>query len=135
LCMAPHDHTVARSSPGPAEMADEPKELPTITEWLSQWLGVQLPSIPLPQTLKNLDKAIAKIVLSSGENFEARIRSNTAKTKAKGRIDLKELVRTDEERRKLENKIATTKVAIEEIEQNPSQTDASAEIEDDWLNF
>jgi hypothetical protein len=39
-------------------------ELPTIGDLVSNWLGVQLPTIPLPQTLRNIDKAIGKIVLA-----------------------------------------------------------------------
>jgi hypothetical protein len=36
-------------------------ELPTLGEALGAWLGVKLPSIPLPQTIRNLDKAIGKV--------------------------------------------------------------------------
>jgi hypothetical protein len=41
----------------------EGDELPTIGELVSNWLGVQLPAIPMKQTLKNFDKALSKIVL------------------------------------------------------------------------
>jgi hypothetical protein len=111
------------------------EQLPTIGEALANWLGVQLPSIPLPQTLKNLDKAIAKVVLASGENIEARIRKNTSRTEAKGTIEIEGMFRTEEERRKLENKLSTTRAAIEEIEANSNSEDAKAEIDDDWLNL
>jgi Protein of unknown function (DUF2806) len=111
-------------------------ELPTIREAISAWLGVQLPSLPpLPQTLKNLDKAIGKIVLASGENLEARIRSNTGRTKARGKINVEGMFRTEEERRKLENRVAATQAALEDIQANPAAADAQAEIQDDWLNL
>src|SRR5882762_4353288 len=92
-----------------------PAELPTLRDLIAQWLGFQLPTIPLPQTVRNLDKAIAKIVLAGGENVEARIRANTSKEKAMGKINVEEFVRTEEEKRKIENKISTTKIAIGEI--------------------
>jgi hypothetical protein len=89
----------------------------------------------MPQTLKNLDKAVSKVVLASGENLEARIRGNTAKTEARGQITLDGMFRTEDERRKIENRAATTRIAIEEIEINPETEDATSEIEDDWLNI
>jgi hypothetical protein len=114
---------------------EEGDELPTIGEALSNWLGVQLPSIPLPQAVKNFDKAISKIVLAAGENLEARIKSNTAKAKVQSKIDLADLVRTEDEQRKLSNRIAAAKAAIDDIEANPPSADAASAIEDDWLNF
>jgi hypothetical protein len=110
-------------------------ELPTIGQLISNWLGVQLPTVALPQTLKNIDKAIAKIVLAGGENVEARIKGNTAKAKATNKINLDGLFRTEEEKRKLENRAAATKAALEDIEANPITVDATAEIDDDWLNL
>jgi hypothetical protein len=110
-------------------------ELPTIAEVLSQWLGVQLPTVRMPQTLKNLDKAFAKIVYAGGENLETRIRENTNKTKARGKIDLEGMYRTEEEKRKLENKVAAAQAAIEELEVDPGSISAAHEIEDDWLNL
>jgi hypothetical protein len=88
----------------------------------------------MPQTFKNLDKAASKILLAAGENAEARIKANTGKQKAKGKIEVDGLYRTDEEKRKLENRAATVKVAIDEMNEKPAQQDAKQEIEDDWLN-
>jgi hypothetical protein len=110
-------------------------ELPTIGQAISNWLGVQLPSVTLPQTLRNVDKAIAKLVLATGENLEARIKANTGKAKALGKINVDGLFRTDEEKRKLENRAAATKAALEDMEVNATTTDAPSEIDDDWLNF
>lgn len=115
-------------------MGDDNK-LPTISEFLSQWLGVQLPTLHLPQTLRNLDKALGKVVLAGGENLETRIRANTAKAKAHGKIEVDGMFRTEEERRKLQNRAATMKAALEEMQSNPSTEDAPGEIEDDWLNL
>jgi hypothetical protein len=110
-------------------------ELPTIGQYISNWLGVRLPTLPLPQTLKNLDKAIGKIILAMGENFESRIKSNTAKTKVTNKIDLDGLFRTEEEKRKLENRVAATTAALKDMGINPITQDATAEIDDDWLNL
>jgi hypothetical protein len=115
-------------------MAGEEK-LPTISEAISNWLGLQLTG--LPQTLKNTDKAIGKLILAAAENLEARMRNNTGKVKAQGKIDVEGMYRTQEEERKLENRAATMKAALEEMEgnSNAQQTDAKSEIEDDWLNL
>jgi hypothetical protein len=113
----------------------ENDKLPTIGEAISNWLGVQLPAVHLPQTIKNIDKAIGKIVLAGGENLEAHIKANTSKTKAIGKLNVDGLFRTEEEKRKLENRAAAMKAALEDIETNPAAIDSPSEIEDDWLNF
>ena len=113
----------------------EGDELPTIGELVSNWLGVQLPAIPMKQTLKNFDKALSKIVLAAGENFEARIKRNTGKAKAQGKIDVEGMYRTEDERRKIENRAAATKAALEDLRHSTPQEDAPREIEDDWLNY
>jgi hypothetical protein len=109
-------------------------ELPTIGQAISNWLGVQLPAVPMPQTLKNFDKAVSKILLAAGENIETRIKGNTEKAKIKGKLDVEGMYRTEEEKRKIENRAEAMKAALEEISSNPGQTDAQTEIEDDWLN-
>src|SRR5947209_6699526 len=117
-------------------MPDEPT-LPTLSGWLSEWLGFQLPSIPMPQTIKNLDKAVGKILLAAGENAEARIKANTGKAKARGKIAVEGMYRTEEEKRKLGNRAATVAIAVDELNSTSDQkeqVDAKAEIDDDWLN-
>jgi hypothetical protein len=109
--------------------------LPTLSDWIANWLGFQLPSIPMPQTVRNLDKAVGKILLAAGENAEARIKSNTGKAKATGKIEIDGMYRTDEEKRKSENRAATVKVAVDEMNEKPAQQDAQQEIDDDWLNL
>jgi hypothetical protein len=117
----------------PVPPGDNP--LPTMSDWIANWLGFQLPAIPMPQTVKNLDKAVGKILLAAGENAEARIKSNTGKAKAKGKIEVEGMYRTDEEKRKLENRAATVRIAVDEVNDKPQQQDAAQEIDDDWLNL
>lgn len=109
--------------------------LPTMGDWIASWLGFQLPSIPMPQTVKNLDKAVGKILLAAGENAEARIKANTGKAKAKGKIEVDGMYRTAEEKRKLENRAATVRIAVDEMNDKPKSEDAGQEIDDDWLNL
>ena len=109
-------------------------QLPTVGELISNWLGVQLPTIPLPQTMRNLDKAVGRLVLACGENVETRIKGNTAAAKARGKINVDGMYRTEDEKRKLENRAATSKAAMEDIQASAPTTDAQKEIEDDWLN-
>jgi hypothetical protein len=72
---------------------------------------------------------------SAGENFEARIKRNTGNTKALGKIDVEGMYRTEDERRKIENRAAATKAALEDLRHSAPQEDAPREIEDDWLNY
>jgi Protein of unknown function (DUF2806) len=115
-------------------MPDE-EELPTIREALSDWLGVQLPAPHMPQTIRNLDKAIATVVLALGENVSTRIKANASESKARSKLNVEGMYRTAEEKRKLENRAATTAAAMEEMQAAPSSTDAKQEIDDDWLNL
>ena len=111
------------------------EQLPTVREWLSNSLGVEIPGLPaLPQTIKNADKAIGKVLLSLGANLATRVDSNTGKVKTVAKIEIEDIVRDAEERRKLENRAAITKAAIEDINEEPGSADANSEIEDDWLN-
>src|SRR5260370_30873449 len=112
--------------------SDDP---PTLGQAISQWLGLQMPSIRLPQTLKNVDKAFGRIVLAGGENVAERIRQSTKKIEAEGSIEIAGMFRTEEERRKFKNKEAVARSAIVELWNDPGAADAPSEIEDDWLNL
>ncbi|WP_436199995.1 DUF2806 domain-containing protein [Astrobacterium formosum] len=112
----------------------EDQKLPTISEMISDWLGVQLPSVPLPQTIKNADKAIGKLMLAFGENIEVRVRNNTLKQRALGKIALDELVQSQEDKRKLANRASVVQIAFDDLASEHASTDAPSEIEDDWLN-
>lgn len=120
----------------PASNGENP--LPTLSDWLATWLGFQLPAIPMPQTLKNLDKAVGNILLAAGENGAERINANTGRVRAKGKIAVDGLYRTDEEKRKIENKAAIVQIAVDELNDgagSKTAEDAQAEIDDDWLNL
>jgi hypothetical protein len=120
-------------------MSDEDESsapnLPTVREWLSSWLGIQVPALPaMPQTLKNADKAIGRVLLSLAGNISARVDRSTGKVKAIGKIEIEDIVRNAEDRRKLDNRAAITKAALDEIKEEPGNTDAKEAIDDDWLN-
>jgi hypothetical protein len=111
------------------------KKLPTIREALSDYFGIQLPGLPgMPQTFKNTDKALGHVVLALGGNLSERIKISTGKLKASGRIEVEDLVRNAEERRKLTNRATISREALEEVAQHPGSGDAQGEISDDWLN-
>ena len=59
-----------------------PTALPTLSEMLAECLGFQIPGFPILQTLKNLDKAFARVVGAGGENLASRIDANTNEIKA-----------------------------------------------------
>ncbi|MET4034433.1 hypothetical protein ABIB94_008341 [Bradyrhizobium sp. JR7.2] len=110
--------------------------LPTLSDVIANWLGFQLPSIPMPQTVKNFDKAVGKVFLATGENAEARIKASTGKVKAAGKIAIDGMYRTEEERRKIQNRADVLAIAVEELNSTSSQQqDATEEIDDDWLNL
>ena len=136
-----------------------PIELPTISEKLSAWLGFKFPTVALPQTARNLDKAAARLIAVSEGNLASRIERNTslreAKTKAETRIIdvagscLVDKIKEDKAlaeralefsfgesvlKQKHREKIVT--LAIEDLRSNSAEgsTDANSEIEDDWLS-
>jgi hypothetical protein len=45
------------------------------------------------------------------------------------------MFRTEDEKRRFENRAAAMKAALEDIEASPAAADAGSEIEDDWLNL
>jgi hypothetical protein len=105
-------------------------------------LGVQIPGLVLPQTVKNLDKALGKLILALGENWATKLKQWTAvgqgkilKIKAKDKIAVEELFQNAEDRRKFKNRTQATISAIEDIAANAADADPSAEIGDDWLNL
>lgn len=133
-------------------------EKPSLTEYLAECLPFKLPNIPLPQTAKNLDKAVAKIVLSGAEravNWVER-RSSIKDAKADAQIDLirkgvEVVVReidqgnSDLAERAVfaaygrmfqsqENRERIVEHAANELEREPGSTDATDAIDADWLN-
>lgn len=117
-------------------MPEDKESLPSFGDWLADKLGFQLPTlIPMPQARKNFDKAVGSVWASLGENLAARIKANTGKTKAKGKIEIDDLFETAEQKRKTENRAKTLGVAAEDLEKKGPKEDASSEIDDDWLNL
>jgi len=142
-------------------MSDNPApiELPTLWEKLSASFGFKVPTIPLPQTAKNLDKAAARLVTAGAGNLASRIERDTllreAKATAEARIieaagahlveEIKEGSALTE--RALEfsfsesvlkqsNREKIVTLAIEDLSSKTTEgsSDANSEIEDDWLN-
>ena len=110
-------------------MPDDVEAIPTFGDWLAGKLGFQLPTlIPLPQARKNFDKAVGSVWAALGKNVAARIDTNTAKTKAKGKIEVDDLFETTEQKRKVENRAKTLSAAAEDLEKNGPKTDAPSEI-------
>jgi hypothetical protein len=67
----------------------EPNSLPTLGDVIEAKLGFRLPTIALPQTVKNADKAFARLVLSGADNLVARINRSTEAISARSAADTK----------------------------------------------
>lgn len=129
--------------------------LPTLSEKLSAWFGCQIHLPPLPQTVKNLDKAIGRLVDCGSSFLERNATLRRAKTKldeqlidAAGKRASQEIIAGGpiaeraldytlrESILRQTNRETIARLAIQHVvqksEQNPA--DATAEIEDDWLN-
>ena len=150
----------ARSKKGAIAVTGDlvPPDLPTLSERLSLWLGFQVHLPALPQTLRNLDKAVGSVVGAVGENATARVNRNTTAVKARARNDaaiisaskklLLERLGTDDEltRRALNfafrdgilkqgNRETIVQRAVKDIIDQAGQiSDAAEELDDDWLN-
>lgn len=137
-------------------------ELPSAGEALSRWLGFKLPAVPLPQTFKNVDKAISRVVgliEPASDLLTAYIERKSLQIKAKSQAEV-DLIRAASALRcdnldhdqladraieyavrdsilKQENKEKITRLAMEHVTQrveNNSTMDADREIDDDWLS-
>lgn len=143
-----------------ASTTDLVSALPNVHDWLSSLLGINLPHLPpLPQTIKNLDKALGRIVLATGENLSSRLEGNTnirkeksialgAAVKASSKGFVGELKSGGNQyERAIEytfgsnilsqsNREKVAKMACEDIasKSDCKSPDASNEISDDWLN-
>jgi hypothetical protein len=132
-------------------------ERPSLREWLEQFLPFHLPHVPLSQTAKNLDLALARILVAAGENASIRIERSTKSIAALGsaektaieasaKIAAKHIAAGSSlsERAleytyrdsilKQENREKIAGRACEEIAQNPPSQDAEKQIDHDWLN-
>jgi len=136
-----------------------PAQLPTLSERLSTWLGFKVPTIALPQTAKNRDKAAARLLAAGAGNLASRIERDTllreAKATAEARVieaagaHLIEKVKEDsalteralefsfsESILKQSNREKIVTLAVEDLNSKTAHepVDASSEIDDDWLN-
>lgn len=145
-----HSHTMS---------TEKLPDLPSASDALSNWLGFKLPAIPLPQTVRNVDKAVARLVGTGADYVAAKIEGKTHQTNARVRAEI-EMIQAasrlaieslpsdpDLAKRAIEftlrnsvlrqrNKEQVSRLAIEHITQhkNHETTDAQSEIDDDWLN-
>src|SRR5271166_1884324 len=136
-----------------------PANVPTFKDWISGLLGFQLPTIPLPQTAKNLDKALARIIESGRANLASRIERNTSRRDAQAKAEahiidasgsyvvgqiteqssLTERVLNfsfGDTILKQVNRETITRLAVEDLSSTSTtpSPDATEEIDDDWLN-
>jgi hypothetical protein len=127
----------------------------SLSDWLTKWLPFTLPHIPLVQTANNLDKAAASIVAAAGNNIVARVRASTTRVDAKsdaekaliefGKDQLSHAPQDIADRAmqyalgdaisKQLNRENIFRLAGEKIAADPPETDASSQIDDDWLSF
>lgn len=144
-----------------AAMTLDPNKLPSasekngLLEWLDELLPFKLPRIPLVRAAANLDKAVAMIVLSSGQNISARINSSTERIEAMGHAEralielgqqeLSKNAKPNLRERAIEHAIGDAvrrqsnrekilEITAEDLSENPPSNDAQEEIEDDWLD-
>lgn len=142
-------------------MPDDPvsTNLPTLKDWISGWLGFQLPTIPLPQIAKNLDKALGRIIAAGGANIASRLERDTTHRDAQAKAEAHiidasgnylsgqingQTPLTDRALKfsfgdtvlRQTNREAIAKLAIEDLRSQSTATspDATADIDDDWLN-
>lgn len=136
-----------------------PVNLPTFKDWISSWLGFQLPAIHLPQTAKNLDKALGRLIEAGGANIASRWERDTSNRDARknaeahiigtsgnyvaGQINnqssLSDRALTfsfGDTVLKQANRETIAKLAIEDLRSKSTgdSSDAAAELDDDWLN-
>jgi hypothetical protein len=143
-----------------------PQAKPGFVEWLAGKFGLPfaLPKLALPQTVKNADRALARLVAAGLDNVAGRIERNTAiregKTEAElkvikaaaGQLAVRSKVDPQLAERALEytfgetilkqkNREQVGRLALEHLnaaaqteEGDAGQTDAETEIDDDWLN-
>jgi hypothetical protein len=135
-----------------------PIEKPSLMEYLGEWLPFKLPRIPLPQTAKNADKALGKLILSGANLAVARwqraARIKDAKAEAAveliqkgsqaiaqgvdaGDNELTEraiVAAIGESVEAQRNRERIAEFASAELERDPGPSDAKADIDDDWLN-
>ncbi|MBN8534647.1 MAG: DUF2806 domain-containing protein [Rhizobiales bacterium] len=131
------------------------EKLPSLGQLIEAKLGFKLPTLALPQTAKNLDRAVARLVLAGSDNLAARIDRNTASLNARSQADAKliegagdvarsaldsiedraEKFATADAILKQENRESIVRGAIEQLSMlGEEATESASEISQDWLN-
>jgi hypothetical protein len=138
-------------------MVDQSK--PGFAKWLGDKLGLPfaLPTIALPQTIKNADKALGRLVAATLDNVSGRIERNTAIREGRKVAELKVIktagrlaaqMKTDpnlveraleytfgESVLKQKNREQVVRLALEHLNATAQEgADASIDIDGDWLN-
>ena len=135
-----------------------PTHKPSLLDYLEEFLPFRIPRIPLPQTAKNLDKAVAKLIegKSLRQAHQMRIDCSEDRARSRARIQLidtgaeaavKRILGGDTllEQRAIaaaigdaieqqEIKERVLEMAARQLERDPPLEDAQSEIDDDWLN-
>lgn len=139
---------------------ESPSSLPqklSLVGWLEQFLPFKLPRIPLPQTARNLDKAVARLVLAGGEYLASRLDASTSRVVARSDAERAFIGRATQrmqsdadiphlEDRAMEyalgdavhrqhNRELILSLTAEHLAQSTEPEDAPQEIGDDWLNL
>lgn len=131
---------------------------PDAKAWLEQYLPFSLPDIPLLQTAKNLDQAIAGLVNATGRNLEARIDGSTKRISARGIAEVRFIeagasaavdhalsgemplaeraieYALGDAVQKQRNREEIAHIAVEDLRSHPPESDADRAIDVDWLS-
>lgn len=138
----------------PESNLPSPSEKPSLLDWLETFLPFKLPRIPFVQTAKNLDKAVAAIVLAGGENVATRIQTSTTRIDARSTAEKAfiehgqasiALGSSELAERALnyalgdaiaaqKNREEILRIAVDHLDENSPREDAPESIDDDWLN-
>ena len=145
-----------------------PEVKPGFLEWVADYFGIPftLPKLALPQTVKNADKSLGRLIGAGLDSISSRWERGAAIRQAKTEADLKVIKaaagqlaaqsKTDpylseraleytfgESVLKQKNREQVTRLALEHLNATaqskanhagPAEPDATAEIDDDWLN-
>lgn len=128
-------------------------EKPSLLDWLETFLPFRFPRIPLTRTAANLDKAAALVVMAGGENVVARIQASTSRVEARsaseqtliefGQAQISETPGLAERAlqyalsdalKAQQNREDILRITCENLSANPSDQDATDEIDSDWLD-
>lgn len=148
---------VDRATEDAAEKSSVPATIqkPSLTAWLETMLPFQLPRIPLPQTAKNLDKAVARLINVGTDRVAVGVEASTQKKTAITKAELAYIglgtgqivpgINNEQDRQALSYVLEEAKLsnsnrkkvieeAVNDLTHNPIEGDAPSILSDDWLN-